>query len=299
MSAIKNVGTAAIEAILSSREKAKFTNFFDFLSRVDARRVNKKVLESLIKVGALSAFGARAALLAKMDVIRSKIKPIGFDNQQGLFGDEIKTFEEEMVSDVAEFTDEEIQTLERQLLGFSLSAKPVGERIVFMQGLSTHKIYEISPKESLDERVKIAAIVSEVKIVVTKKSGQEMAFVRANDDTGSLDLIVFPSIFQKNRNVLADNKALLISGRVDTRDEMPAIIVENIDTEETLKRQPNLFISIPASVDKEKLAILKKLLLEHPGSQMVTLVFGKLTLDLPVKVSWDKDLAVKIGKVLE
>src|SRR5581483_4154334 len=88
LSAIKNVGHAAIEAILEARRAGEFNSILDFLERVDGRRVNKKVLESLVKVGALSQFGKRAAILASIDEIKSKIKPKKENTQAGLFGDE-------------------------------------------------------------------------------------------------------------------------------------------------------------------------------------------------------------------
>ncbi|MEJ2441465.1 MAG: DNA polymerase III subunit alpha, partial [Patescibacteria group bacterium] len=192
LNAIKNVGKAAIEAILEARDERKFVSFADFLSRVDARRVNKKVLESLIKVGALSAYGNRATLLSSLDEIRNKVvKPKASKGQQGLFSqDEIskssKSHQVKVAEDIAEFADEELQALERQLLGFSLSAKPLSEVIGPLEHKATHKIFEISPYETIGETVRVAAIVSDVRIVVTKRSGQEMAFVRVEDDTGSL-----------------------------------------------------------------------------------------------------------------
>ena len=94
LSAVKNVGAVAIDIILTARKKGKFESFADFLSRVDARKVNKKVLESLIKVGAMNMFGGRSALLASIDRVREKVSvPKGDDNQPGLFaiGDLKKT----------------------------------------------------------------------------------------------------------------------------------------------------------------------------------------------------------------
>ena len=123
LSAIKNVGEAAIGAILLARKDGKFLSFADFLSKVDGRKVNKKVLESLIKVGAMSAFGSRAALLASMDSIREKVvKPKGDDSQQGLFatGDLKKTESASVItiSDVKEFSDDELQNLGAAVNGF-------------------------------------------------------------------------------------------------------------------------------------------------------------------------------------
>ena len=114
-----------------------------------------------------------------------------------------------MINDVNEFTDDEIQSLERQLLGFSLSSRPIGEVIKIFEHATTHKIYEISPKESLDELVRIAGVVTDIKIVVTRRTGAEMAFIRVEDGTGSLDLIVFPKIFLKTRNKFEDIAPLI------------------------------------------------------------------------------------------
>lgn len=309
LNAIKNVGNAAIEAILSARKEGKFVSFTDFLSRVDARRVNKKVLESLIKVGALSAYGTRAALLASMDEIRGRLsKPKGAENQQGLFSlddmkDEVKSAGSLLESNVEEFSDEELENLERSLLGFSLSAKPVSELISGFESLATHKIADILSETPTSDSVKIAAVVSEVRIVITKKTGQEMAFVKVKDDTATVDLVVFPKIFQDTRSLLIDNKALLISGRVDTRDDNPAIVVNTISSEGNMgDSEDHLVIKVPENVKAEQLKQLRGLLLKNPGKQNVSLVFvgsGGKRVDLDIRILWTKTLANEILGIFE
>lgn len=310
LSAIKNVGNAAIEAILDARNKGKFLSFADFLRRVDGRRVNKKVLESLIKVGALSAFGARANLLSHFDDLRAKVsKPKGDENQQGLFSEEeqIKTSPKMddtflSTSAVSEFSQDEIQALEKQLLGFSLSGKPLNELIGPFEHNATHKIFEISPENDVGQKIKIAAVVTEVRVVVTKTSGQEMAFVKVEDGTGSLNLVVFPRLFQATRNHWIDYKPLLITGKVDTRDEELSLLVEAISTFEELESGSNeVFIKIPESATKEQLLTLKDLFLKNPGKTSVTLHFsgGKKQVKLPFTINWDQNLALHISEVLE
>lgn len=307
LSAIKNVGRAAIEAILEVREQGKFSSFTDFCAKVDSRRVNKRVLESLIKVGALSSFGKRAYLLSVMDEIRARVgKSKGTKGQQGLFGsEEVKEPKDANFGDknVSEFSPEELQTLERQLLGFSLSARPLGERVREFAHEATHKIFEISPRQSLGEMVRIAAVISDVRILVTKRSGQEMAFIRVEDETGSMDLVVFPKIFRRTKNIWADNKALLITGRVDARDESPTLIVEAIHTKDTLDEvDKNLFIKIPKGTREIELKRLKSLLLANSGDQSVTMVFegnNREKIKLPFKVNWTESLAYQISEILE
>lgn len=308
LNAIKNVGDAAIEAILSAREESDFASFTDFLSRVDSRRVNKKVLESLIKVGALSSFGTRAALLSSMDEIRGRLsKPKGVENQQGLFSledlkKEIKTESANMLSKVEEFSDEELENLERALLGFSLSAKPVGELISGFETFATHKISEILQEGHKEDLVKIAAVVSEVRIVFTKKSGQEMAFVKVKDDTASVDLVVFPKIFQDTRSFWIDNKPLLVSGKIDTREDTPTIIVNSISGDAEGNENDQLTIKIPKNVDVDQLKSLKSLLIRNPGNQRVSLLFqGDTTrkVELDIKIHWTKVLANDILSIFE
>jgi DNA polymerase III subunit alpha len=307
LNAIKNVGVAAIEAIISERKKQEFLNIMDFLERVDGRRVNKKVLESLIKVGALSQFGKRSVLLSGLDEMRSRVKPKGSDSQDGLFSqDEIKkTYISRSsinLADISELADEELQNLERELLGFSLSAKPISEIIENISSLASHKINEILSTESRLENVKIVGVVDEVRVIVTKKSGQEMAFVKVMDDTGKLNMVVFPRVYEVVKNNLVDNKALLISGKVDHRDDEPSLIVDEVfSSKEDLQNiDQTLFIRIPPEAGEGDFKLLKHLLSENPGKQKVTLAFpGGKNVELPIKVDWNKDLSTKISAIFE
>ena len=308
LSAVKNVGTAAITAILEARSIDKFRTFPDFCSRVDARRVNKKVLESLIKVGGLSSFGTRAALLSSLDQVRERVtKPTNLKGQQGLFAqDELGKASAStsfMSLEVPEFSDEELQALERQLLGFSLSARPLGEVIGALALEATHKIFEISPLGTFGDLVRIAGVVSEVRIIVTKRSNQEMAFVRMEDETGSIDVIVFPRIFEKTRNLWVSYKPLLISGKVDSRDESPSLIAESVEAPgEAIRRPKQLFVNVPPATSVDQLKTLKTLLSQNPGNQEVTLVFegnNSENVKLPLGIQWSESLALRISQLLE
>lgn len=310
LSAIKNVGKAAIEAILLARKSGKFSSLADFLSRVDARKANKKVQESLVKVGALASFGSRAAILSSLDELRAKVKPKSTSDQQGLFGDEKMTFSADIsrvLSSVPEFSEEELQSLERQLLGFSLSAKPVVEILGELSDYITHKISEISLEMIQGDLVRVAGVVTEVRVVLTKATSAEMAFVKIDDGTGTLNVVVFPKTYEKTRNVWVDYKPVLLSGRIDSRDEVPNLLVETVDTLETVKNQESsVFIRIPMGTSVSSLKELKSLLMSHSGSQKVTLVFeegsekgGVQKLVLPFGILWDEELSRLISSVLE
>lgn len=307
LSAIKHVGNAAIEAILSARKKGEFTSFADFLSRADSRKANKKVLESLIKVGALSRFGNRASLLASMEDLRSRVtKPKGLKGQQGLFGkEEMKkeTVAARLFADIPEFNETELEDLERQFLGFSLSSKPIAEILEGLFTSATHRIQELSEISDLGkDMVKIAGVVSDVRVVVTRKTGQEMAFVKVEDGTGTINLVVFPRLFSETKNFWVDRKPLLVSGKVDFRDDEANLIVNTIDSEEdAVKNENTVFVNIPKNASKDNLRHLKTLLVENPGNKGVVLHFDAKDkkIKLPYKIAWSEKLAMQISEVLE
>lgn len=312
LSAIKNVGVAAIEAILEARESSPFISIVDFLSRCDGRRVNKKVLESLIKVGALEKYGNRNAILTSLEELRAKVKPISsIEGQQGLFEEEDKKNAEstiaisQFVSDLPEFSDEELQDLERELLGFSLSGKPIEELLSEIMVHRSHTIEELTAPEfvSQEENIKIAGVVSEVRVVFTKKSNAEMAFVKFEDETGLVNLVVFPKIYAEIKTLLVDNFPLLISGKRDNRDGEINILANTIETAEAVKsKEGKFFITVPKNVPTETLKELKQILEDYPGNQSVALVFegnDRDPIDVPFKVSWNKELSQEINKLFE
>jgi len=279
-------------------------SFSDFINRVDARKVNKKVLESLIKVGALGTFGKRTALLSSMDVIKSKLsKPKENNGQSGLFSLEEEEKISAFVSDdsvidnsIEDFGDEERENFERDLLGFSISAKPLNELLDPLETDITCKIFELNPEEQKDKIVKIGAVIREVRVITTKKNNSEMAFVKAEDTTGIVDLVVFPKIYQEVRNFLKDGKVAFISGRVDRREEEISFLVE---TMEESKGNKGHIIHIPAGTSKEKLLNLKKMFEENRGEDEVTLVFDENNKKVTPqqRIKWSKPFQVEISKI--
>jgi DNA polymerase-3 subunit alpha len=278
--------------------------------RVDARKVNKKVLESLIKVGAFSVFGKRSSLLSSLEEIRSKIvRPKNLnDNQQGLFDlsdvdkESTRKLGDILLNDIEEFTNEEIEDLERQLLGFSLSAKPIIELISPLLPLATHHIHDINPEFETKEVVKLAGVIKQLRIIITKTSGQEMAFIKFEDGTGSIDLVVFPRIYEKNRDFLTENTPVLIKGKVDYREKGLSFIVDDIKTQELINQtEERVFIKIPKNCEKSKLKELKTLLDSNPGGHYATLVFEDAEsqkIDLKTRINWDVSLAKEISQLL-
>ncbi len=310
-SAIKNVGNAAIEAILAARGSRQFGSVADFFARVDTRKVNKKVVESLVKVGAFSSYGARAALLKSMDEIRAKVKPANaIDGQQDLFAtDDPKEVEPvsqqiiKIVSSVPEFPDPELEALERELLGFSLSARPLEELFGPLIGFRTHRIDEISVDSVGKSPVKIIGVVAQIRKVVTKKTSAEMAFISVKDETGSVDVVIFPKLYETAKTLLDSAEAVLITGKVDDRDDSLSILADTVETEVDFRDQkPGVFsVMIPKGVNTDTLKELKNILAENKGDAAVDLVFegnGNSPIKVPFGVAWTPTLSATISALL-
>ena len=306
LSAIKNVGSVAIEIILEARKAGVFKSFSDFINRVDARKVNKKVLESLIKVGAMDSFGKRTALLSAMDVIKSKLsKPKENNGQSGLFSVEDEEKISAFVSDtsiidnsVDDYDDEERENFERNLLGFSISAKPLNELLDPLENEINCKISELDPVEQKGEEVKIGAVIREVRVITTKRSNAEMAFVKAEDTTGIIDMVVFPKLYQDCKNLLTDGKVVLIIGKVESREEEISFIAEKL---EEYKVENNHLINIPANTSKEKLLELKNLFEENVGEDEIVLFFEESSKKVTPKqkIAWSKSFEKQVEIVLK
>jgi DNA polymerase-3 subunit alpha len=241
-----------------------------------------------------------------MDAIREKVKPKVTEDQPGLFatGDLKKTESATVIitPNVQEFSDEEVESLERQLLGLSLSAKPITELISPLLFQSTHKIFEISSEMTYNSLVRVAGVVAETRVITTKKSGAEMAFAKIDDGTGTIELVIFPKVFKETRDFWVSGQPLLIVGKVDIRDETPGIIVESIETLNSLseKKEREVFIKIPENCDVNSLKRLKTLLTENLGDQTAILIFtGGKKVKLPFSISWNEGLAKEISGILE
>ena len=241
LSAIKNVGIAAIKEILKIRETGgEFHSLFDFCLRVDGQKANKKVLESLIEVGAMDQFGKRAAMLVSLDEIRKKAfseqqrKVIGqtslFEN---LKGNNSASVGGDKLPDIGELEKNQLLALEKKLLGFYLTENPLSAALLTIRKSVSHSLDEIASSESTGQRVKIGGIITSVRQVFTRKNNSEMAFATIQDGGEKMDLVVFPKIYSETKNLWQSDQVVLITGRVDFREEKASVIVESATLVET------------------------------------------------------------------
>ncbi len=230
LSAIKNVGQAAIDAILEARRAGPFTGFKNFLYRVDLRRVNKKTVESLIKAGVFSIFANRASLLSYYTLIVKEIVEMKTDlekGQFGLFGG--ITLGSQLVDNfppVAEFGEDELYNMEKEVIGFLITKNPLLKFKSIIEKKVTKKIGEINAQD-VDKTVIIAGIISANKQIKTKKNNSDMAFLNMFDETGAIEVIVFPKTFANLKGILTLNRVIMLKGKVNDRDGRLSVIMDN------------------------------------------------------------------------
>ncbi len=310
ISAVKNVGAAAISSILGDRQKSKFTGLFDFLGRVDSQKVNKKVIESLIKVGAMDEFGRRSSLLAVLDDLRlqTAAKQKLIDSGQGSlfedFGGESKSDNQIALPDLPEFPAEDLANFQKELLGIYLSDNPMAKLLEPVRNMVSARVMDLT-EEMSGKTVIMAGIVTRSKTIQTKRSNQSMCFSNIEDETGTIEAVVFPSIFEKDGQCFVKDSVVLVSGKVDFKDDKLHLIVDKaIDLRgnpgsdqlavfgKGINLSSDKSISIPRGTPKSVLSELATLLKAHPGSSRVKILLPNnegtsiKTLNLPYGVNW-------------
>lgn len=231
LSAIKNVGSAAIESILSARSSdGEFRSFTDLLKRVDLSKVNKKTLESLIKAGALDTFGTRSSLLLalpdRLDTMHRKQRAVTH-GQTGLFDtSETEGHANDSLPSVPELTPQELLRFEKDLLGFYLTAHPLSSYERDLADMHVEPIGEIS-EEDVGGKTQIAGLIVDVKRIFTKAGNNEMAFVKIQDLTGTIECVVFPKTYALTIGVWVPDRIVQVTGRIDRKDERQTIIVDS------------------------------------------------------------------------
>jgi len=233
LTAIKNVGSAAIKTIFEARNSGKFKSLEDFCFRVDLGAVNKKTIESLIKAGAMDIFGNRASLLQSYSEISEKMhkkRKQQNEGQSSLFSENENIEMESRISgnNVSDFSENEKLAFEKEFLGFYLTSHPQLENLMHVKSLITHEL-EFLMEEKEGTKVKIGGIIESARRIFTKKNNKEMAFIVISNEKGqSVECVIFPKIFDEYKDILFKDSVIIIDGHLDTKNDKPSIIVEKI-----------------------------------------------------------------------
>ena len=233
LAAVKNVGLAAIQSILTAREeKEEFSSLGDFCLKVDLRKVNKRVIESLIKCGAFDGIGpSRAQLLAgleeSMDWAQG-VEKARTNRQIVMFGalPVASGNGEPILPNVPEWPESQRLASEKETLGFYLTGHPLTSHAPILQRFATSDTRQI--QEAADgQEVILGGVVNSLKEITTKK-GDRMAFVTLEDLSGMVEVIVFSDLYKNSSLLLKGESPVFIKGRVDAGEESVKIIASEI-----------------------------------------------------------------------
>ncbi|NJK41064.1 MAG: trans-splicing intein-formed DNA polymerase III subunit alpha C-terminal partner DnaE-C [Acaryochloridaceae cyanobacterium SU_2_1] len=301
LSAVRNLGQGAIEAILTVREaEGAFVSLAQLCDLVDARVVNRRALEALIYSGALDAFDAnRNQLVHDLDLIidwaqsRAKDRSIGQGNLFDIM--EVNETSQPTASyeaapkaePVADFPESEKLRLEKEILGFYISNHPLREIEKTAKLMAPINLADI---EDQPEKISVSAIVllTEVKPIITKK-GDRMAILQMEDLSGKAEAVVFPRSFERIGSYLETDRRLMIWGKVDRRDDRVQMIIEDAEPIEEVKL---VMVEIPAheAANIQQQQRLKEILRQQAGEESN----GKVSVIAKIKGQYQSQL-VRLG----
>jgi DNA polymerase-3 subunit alpha len=280
LTAIKNVGAAAIESVLAARRNlGRFDTLLQFCENVDLRLLNKRVIESLIKAGAFDSLGARrsqhmAVLDRAMDLGQKRQRETS-SGQHGLFmGDASLAAPPPLdLPDAPDWPEAERLAGEKEVLGFYVTGHPLEK---YMPRLASMTHHDTSSLEALahEAPVTLAGILTGLRVRPSKK-GDLWGSGMLEDNRGSVELLVFPQAYQQFQGVLKRDSALLIKGRVrHEENQRTKVVVSEARPLEAAVNGPKSRLRIQvnlAQAGEELAAELADLLAAHPGGNPVIL----------------------------
>ncbi|MBZ5599237.1 MAG: DNA polymerase III subunit alpha [Acidobacteriia bacterium] len=282
LAAVKNVGHNAIESIVTGRQKrGRYRSIFEFCETVDLRLLNKRVLESLIKSGAMDSLGRRAQLMAVLDKAIDRAQKTQRDaesGQHGLFG----VFQEEEVHnhndtlpDTPDWDEHQRLASEKEILGFFITGHPLEkykDKLEDLRALSTEEIAALKSSTGKDESITTAGIITNLRVLKSKK-GDFYAQASLEDMAGSVDMLVFPDAYRKLQEKVKLEVPVLVRGGVRLEEGAnPKLTVNDIlpleDAKVPLPRSLRIRIPLEAAADSTVDA-LHTLFVERKGDAKV------------------------------
>jgi DNA polymerase-3 subunit alpha len=298
LSAVRNVGEGLVELIVAERDaNGPFADFYDFCERVNTTVLNKRTVESLIKAGSFDGCGhPRRGLLVVFEQVVDQIVARRRERDMGvmsLFGD-LDTggavgFDERTPVPDLEFDKKQRLAFEKEMLGLYVSDHP----LMGVERLLSKKVdcavLDLAECEDGARRT-VGGVITNLQRKWTRK-GDLMAVFTLEDLNASVEVMVFPKAMAEHGHKLADDAVVLITGRVDRREDVPKLIPQQIDLFEVqVDATPDLRIQVSPNVLSDSLIErLRALLAEFPGESEVYLHLGGQILRLPDRFCADTD----------
>jgi len=231
LAAVRNVGPGAVESMIAARSSGgPFTGLADFCARVDTRQVNQRVVASLVKAGALDSLGtARAQMLQTLDETMEnaqRAQRVRAQGQTGLFDMGAEAMPQPAAPAGDEFSREELLTMEKEMLGLYISDHPLHRWQPILAQRVTAQLGHLVDLPDRKEVV-VGGLVGGVKRTITR-SGSAMAFLTLEDLTGSVEVVVFPRVYEQQGYALKRDAVVLLRGRVDIEEQTAKLLCEEI-----------------------------------------------------------------------
>lgn len=326
LGAIKGVGQNAVEAIIEARNnlpEKKFTSLDEFFNSIDLRRVNKKVIECLIKAGAFDSFPThRAQMIASYQKFLDRAQGLQKDRELGqssLFDLSPSTETQVILEDVKPWSRTASLAYEKEVLGFYLSDHPLKGFDTLSEIWTTCKISDLpaqmpvpgtpeyeameaakkdwKTRDSAKKRVVVAGLIVELRELITKK-GTRMAFGKLEDLTGSCELVIFPKVYERMEAQLRDERPVLIAGALEGEEGAAKIIVDSVSPmEEILKKAKRLIFHLD-QIAPEDYPRLESIMREYPGSTAVEFEIKVPEFHKKILLSLPEDSQIKTVSVV-
>jgi len=305
LEAVKGVGSAAIESITETRnETGPFTSVSNFLERVDQRKVNKKVVEGLIKAGAFDSLeGTRSQAMETMNrLLSSGAKSVAgrVFGQQSIFGDS-----QETEADILpEWNTDELLKYEKEALGFYITGHPLTRYAAYFKKVGTLRLSELEEMNDGQE-VKVAGIVTAIRKIQTKSKGEIMAYCTLEDPEANIDIIVFPELYKSSISILQKDTPLLVKGTLDKTEKGIKIVSNEISRLDVMgtqqARKAELTLKLPLS-DGIQLQTIRSILKadntgRYPLYLRIMLRDTETLIETGMKISSDNEMIKRIEAI--
>jgi DNA polymerase-3 subunit alpha len=276
LAAVKNVGESALDSIIEERMKdGPYSSLEDFCARIDSRRVNRRVIESLIKAGAFDSLGTRRSqLFAILDQALELAQAAQRDKLSGqisLFSvvPETRAAKAAKIEppDIAEWDDQQKLANEKETVGFYITGHPLDNYKEAIQTITDADAVGLADFGD-GQTVRIGGLIKNVKELKSKK-GDQMAFISLETVTGVVEVVVFPNTYAQCSSLLSSEEPLIVLGNVQKEERGVKIIAEAVDqlTGAREKYTAGAHVMLRADkISRPVLESLRKLLRQNPGS---------------------------------
>ena len=312
LSAVRNVGVGAVQAILNGRKERPYKDLYDFAERVEIEAINKRVVESLIKSGAMDDFpGYRTQKLAMYESIldgEATRRKTMITGQLSLFGDEGLEAPRPELPKIPEMSPKLLLQYEKEMTGVYITGHPLDEYRERLEKMpcSVQVLQEYAEDEEWEKfdrmNVTIGGMIIETRMNTTK-ANKLMCFITLEDLYGTIECLVFPRIYDRLARMIQNDTVVVIRGTLSLReDEEPKLLVEDIrplDSAESTPLAPERPKRLYLKIENRALTpMAQNLLREHPGSMVVRAVIQGTVYELPLRVTPDGELIKALENLL-